>query len=343
MKLLLQPAFNRCLIVNTSNSQSRIYPWHEPAWQRLQKRIASGRLAHGLLLIGPAGSGADVFSRRLAASLLGADTDDRQVLIDAGSHPDLLILQPEETGKAIKVDAVRELIEFVSLTAQYGSRKVALILNAEAMNRHSANMLLKTLEEPPPQSSLILVSHQPALLPITIRSRCQQVDLTPVAGAETENWLRQQLNDPEADAGLLLAVAGQAPLAACELSGEQGLPLRDRLVKDLAELQATRIDTVSTAEQWNKIGAVAVYGWLYRLTSDLVRAAVLGSRAVVNRDVAERLTSLTSGMSLRQVINYHDLVIKNYHLLTGSTNPNSAVLLEDFILHWQGVVETRQT
>lgn len=321
---------------------SDIYPWQQPAWERLQQRASEQRLAHGLLLTGPAGAGVETFARSLAASLLAVDSSERsRALLGAGSHPDLLMVAPEETGKAVKVDAIRELIEFVSLTAQYGSRKVAVILNAEAMNRHAANMLLKTLEEPPPQSQLILVSSQPALMPITIRSRCQMIDLTPVTSAQTEHWLREQLGDSKADPALLLAIAGQAPLAASELDNEHGLPLRDQLLNDLAELKAMRADAVAVAEQWNKVDAVKIYSWLYRLTRDLVRCLVLGQGAVINQDQVRRLASLTAGLSLRQVMNYHDLVIKNYRLLTGPTNPNSAVLLEDFILHWQGIVESQ--
>lgn len=320
-----------------------IYPWHRSAWKRLQQGVAAGRLAHGLLLTAPAGAGAETFARQFAASLLDAAGSERSAaLLAAGSHPDLMIQQPAEAGKAIKVDAIRELIEFVSLTAQYGARKVAVILEAEALNRHAANMLLKTLEEPPAQSQLILVSAQPALLPITIRSRCQVTDLTPVMDDRAEQWLQQETGGKQADSGLLLAIAGQAPLAARELTSEDGLPLRDQLIADLADLRASRSDVVAVAERWNKAGALAVYRWLYRLTRDLVRCRVLDAGAAINRDQAQRIASLTAGLSLRQVINYHDLVIKNYRLLTGPTNPNSAVLLEDFILHWQGTVETQQ-
>ncbi|MDZ7735961.1 MAG: DNA polymerase III subunit delta' C-terminal domain-containing protein [Gammaproteobacteria bacterium] len=304
----------------------------------------AGRLAHGLLLIGPAGSGTDHFAWRLAETLLKVDDNPRaRVMLNAGSHPDLLVLEPPEPGKAIRVEAVRELIDFLNLTPQYGDQKVAIILASESMNRHAANSLLKTLEEPPGHSQLILVSQQPALLPVTIRSRCQKLELTPYTGERTENWLREQLADPQADAGLLLAVSGNAPLIACELAGERGLSLRNRLVDDLVALTDQRADAVSMADQWNKAGALAVYTWLYRLCCDLVRYRLLGSEAVANRDLQQQLSHLTAGRSLRQVIDYYDLVIKNYYLLTGPYSPNSGVLLEDFILHWQGIVENRKS
>lgn len=321
-----------------------IFPWHEAAWQQIEQRLSGGRFAHGLLLVGPAGSGADQFARQLAARLLLAGESERaRQLLDAGSHPDLMAVEPEEEGKAIKVEAIRALIEFLNLTPQYGSRKIAVIQSAEAMNRNAANTLLKTLEEPPAQSQLILVSQQPGLLPVTIRSRCQKLDLTPYTGEQTRAWLSQHLDDPGADTALLLAIAGNAPLAACELSGELGLPLRNRLLDDLAALQQKRTDVVAVAEQWNKAGAVAVYTWLYRLACDFVRCRVLGAGAVINHDRQQQLSHLTAGCSLRQVIDYHDLVSRNYRLLTGPFSPNTLVLLEDFILRWQGTVENTES
>ena len=321
---------------------SEIFPWHEEAWQRIKQRIAAGRLAHGLLLIGPAGTGIEHFARQLAETLLGSEYSPRaRALLEAGSHPDLLLLEPPEPGKAIRVEAVRELIEFLNLTPQYGEQKVAIILQAESMNRHAANSLLKTLEEPPSHSQLILVSQQPALLPVTIRSRCQKLELTPQTGTQTEAWLRQQLDDSQVDTGLLLAVADNAPLAACELSAETGLPLRNQVVDDLVTLTHEHADAVAIADRWNKAGALAVYAWLYRLCRDLVRCRLLGSEAVVNRDLKQQLSHLTADRSLRQVIDYYDLVLRNYNLLTGHYSPNTAVLLEDFILHWQGVLESK--
>jgi DNA polymerase-3 subunit delta' len=78
-------------------------------------------------------------------------------------------MEPEAEGKQIKVGQIRDLIEFITLKSHSGGYKIALIKPAEVMNRNAANTLLKTLEEPPPQSLLLLLSHRPALLPITIR------------------------------------------------------------------------------------------------------------------------------------------------------------------------------
>jgi len=317
---------------------SAVLPWQEHAWQLLTQRRDAGRLAHGLLLTGPAGAGTEQFARHLAGLLLGADEHQRaNTLLEAGSHPDLQVLEPPEPGKAIKVEQVRDLIEFLNLTPQYGEVKVAVILSAEAMNRHAANSLLKTLEEPPSHSQLVLVSHQPALLPVTIRSRCQKLELTPRTGPETEAWVREQVQDSRIDAGLLLAIAGQAPLTACELAGDEGLTLRNRVLDDLTALDEKSQDAVTLADQWNKLGVHAIHEWLYRLCTDFIRCRLLGADAVANQDRGEQISHLTAHRSLRQLIDYYDRTVNNQYLLTGPYSPNSAVLLEDFILHWQGL------
>jgi DNA polymerase-3 subunit delta' len=103
--------------------------------------------------------------------------------------PDNFVLEPEEADKPIKVDQVRELVAFVVQTAQLGGRKVVLIEPVEAMNVNASNALLKSLEEPSGDTVLLLVSHQPSLLP-TIKSRCQQVTCPQPSLAQSRpGWL----------------------------------------------------------------------------------------------------------------------------------------------------------
>ena len=160
--------------------------WHATAWQQLQTSHRQQRLPHALLLSGEAGIGKAEFAARLAASLLceqphvdgqACGTCHACQRLGAQTHPDRFRLEPEEPGKAIKVDAVRQLIRNLSLTGHYGGYRVVTVEPAELMNTNAANAFLKTLEEPPANTLLILITASPARLPATIRSRCQPLGL----------------------------------------------------------------------------------------------------------------------------------------------------------------------
>ena len=112
----------------------------------------------------------------------------------AGSHGDFRWLAPEEGKRAIGIDAVRAAVGFVQKTAAYGTRKVLLIEPAEAMTAQAANALLKTLEEPPGSSVILLVSSQAGALIATVRSRCQSIVVAPPGPDQAQEWLMAEAN-----------------------------------------------------------------------------------------------------------------------------------------------------
>ncbi|RMG36493.1 MAG: DNA polymerase III subunit delta', partial [Gammaproteobacteria bacterium] len=144
-----------------------LLPWQTDRWEELVARRRSGRFPHALLLSGPQGIGKRQFAHRVAAALVCDATDPAAApcgscrscrLVRSGTHPDIRWLTPEAEGKAIRVDAVRSLIDQSSLTTQAQGMRVFIVEPADAMNAAAANALLKTLEEPPASSCLLLVS-----------------------------------------------------------------------------------------------------------------------------------------------------------------------------------------
>ncbi len=322
-------------------------PWHEPQWQQYLMARQQQRLAHGLLLVGPEGTGLEEFARTLSASLLCFSPQQDFLpcgscksceLVEAGSHTDLFIAAPEESGKQIKVETVRELIEFIQLKSQFEHYKVVIINPAEQMNRSSANGLLKTLEEPPPQSLLILISQRPDLLPVTIRSRCQQMRFNPVYDHLAVTWIADRIADRSQDPRTLLQMAGGAPLAALGLV-ENGLPQHyTELVNDLETLYAHKGDPVNIAEKWSKEGAGQTLYCLLQIFGEMTR--ICSAAAPSGRYMSETLKCLqrlTNRLDLYRLTQCYDLLLRNYGLSTGQTAFDSRGLLEDFTIYWQSI------
>lgn len=145
--------------------------------------IDTGRAAHGYLIVGGVRGNAAELSRRILMKLF-PDAPDQ---IEAGSHPDVVTLEPEGKARIISVDAMRErLVEPMATTAFSGGWKVGVIVGADRLRAESANAFLKSLEEPPPKTMYLLLTDQPdAILP-TIVSRTQRIDLPLPPGVYAE-------------------------------------------------------------------------------------------------------------------------------------------------------------
>jgi len=163
--------------------------------QGLLRAAASGRLAHAYLFCGPEGVG----KRSLALALsqmLACRSDDPPCgscrvcrEIAAGTYPDLHVLSPRGRLGVIKVEGVRLLVEALSRRSTADVGPFVIIDGADRMGQQAANALLKTLEEPPPGSLIVLVASRPDRLLPTVRSRCVRVDFGPVASGDIEEML----------------------------------------------------------------------------------------------------------------------------------------------------------
>ena len=148
-------------------------PKVERALENIRRAFEAGRMPHALLVSGhPRGAGMDFTLGVLEMLFPGVP---RQRLAE---HADIRWVEPEGKARLIRVDEkIRPLIQFIGLTSYEGGWKVGVVLFADRMNENSQNALLKTLEEPPPHSLLVLVTDIPAALLTTIRSRSQQLDV----------------------------------------------------------------------------------------------------------------------------------------------------------------------
>ena len=152
-------------------------------WNQVMAAQAAGRLAHALLLAGPRGAGKAQFAEALGTWLLCEGAAARKpcgtcrscVQLAAGVHPNLLKLAPAEDKRDIAIDDIRDLLDRLHLSSHYGQAKVAIVDPADALNASGVNALLKTIEEPPANTHVLLIAERWRALPATLRSRCQIV------------------------------------------------------------------------------------------------------------------------------------------------------------------------
>jgi len=242
---------------------------HRETWDRLNARRA--QLPHALLLAGQRGIGKFELARRFAESLLcensapsgeACGTCPACGWLAQGNHPDFRLLQPDALGEEegegeelgrkkasqqITIDQVRALDDFLHIGTHRHGARVVLINPAEAMNRATANSLLKSLEEPIASTLFVLVSNEPDRLLPTIRSRCQSMPIPQPSATLAAAWLRQAGVD---DAERWLALAGGSPLLAVELGSEERA-LLDALVGQMS--RGGRLDPLAAAAAVDKV------------------------------------------------------------------------------------------
>jgi DNA polymerase-3 subunit delta' len=174
---------------------------HDNIWRAFEQAISAGRLAHGYLFSGPKGVGKRLFAVDLAKALLcEAQVPGLQAcqqcsscrLMDAGNHPDFFMVHRPEDKVEMPIDTMRELCRSMALKPARGRRRVAIVDDADDFNEESANCFLKTLEEPPPGSLLVLIGTSPERQLSTIVSRCQVVRFSRLSESQVARIAQEQ-------------------------------------------------------------------------------------------------------------------------------------------------------
>lgn len=301
-----------------------LYPWLQSQHYQWQQQI--NNLSHAYLLSGIDGIGIVEFSEKMAADLLCQQTGLQACqqcptcrLFANNSHPDLFRLKVLEDKKEISIDQVRELNRKIFETSHQGGFKVALIESAEKLNISSFNALLKTLEEPPNQTILILTTHQQSKLPATILSRCRSLKFATPTLNQSMEWLQQQL--PQADQALLkksLRVNWSAPIKAKQWIETNQFEQEALWQSDIKSLRENKLSISQVVSKWLKYESPeVVFDYFYLWTVSAVRAAQYQQKIAFNPNwlVFQKMV-----LQARQI--WHQ-------------NVNKELLLEATCLAWQ--------
>lgn len=337
---------------------------HEQVWRELCAR--RGQLPHALLLSGQRGIGKLALARAFADALLCARPSSSAVACGScpacnwlaqGNHPDLRLLQPaalaegdapeakegdetaggKKASQQITIDQVRDLDDFLHVGTHRQGLRIILLNPAEAMNRATANALLKSLEEPLAGTLFMLVASETHRLLPTIRSRCQHVPIPQPARSLAVDWLRAAgLAEPDD----WLALAGGSPLLALDLSRSSERLLLAAWLAEVAHgeridplVAAANVDKVVRAEK--RPGALKhTVDWAQKWLLDLILASE-GLSPRYFRAQAALLQRLAALSDSRRLLAFERKALQ--YKVQCEQPVNSRLFLEDFFLNYRTI------
>ena len=314
-------------------------PWLDACWRQLCAYIDQNRIPQALLITGNKGLGKRGLAERFAGTLLCSNPSTVGVscgrchgckLYAAGNHPDLFLIAPEEPGKAIGINQIRELIADTQLKPQYDTYRVVIIDPAEQMNRSAANAFLKCLEEPAERTVIILISSKPAKLPPTITSRCQRLaikapdrDIAPLwldehSVAATDRSSAPSKNNVENTSGDV---------------GDAMLATRNACFKSWVAIARHRTSPVAVAEEWQKLPLPLLLFWLTSWLVDIIKCKFLPySIPPSNSPYPNPLQELAAQLDLKSLYQLYDLLLASYERIDSQVNKQ--MMLEEILILW---------
>lgn len=323
-------------------------PWQQAHWTHIHSYILQQRIPQALLITGSKGLGkmqlAEQFAHALLCEQVQADGlacghCHSCLLLKAQTHPDFMVVQPEEGKTTIAIDQIRSLITKLTLKPQFERYRVVILNPADKMNNASANAFLKCLEEPNERTVIVLISDRQSKLPATILSRCQKLAIAQPDRASVLSWLQTQ--DIKDDASVLLVLAQGAPLLAVEYGKQGFVALRNDCFQQWLAVAKHQNHPVLIAEQWLKLPEnTPLLFWLSSWVVDLIKCAY-HSRAdnLYNSDLYPLLKNLTQSLELSRLFKLYDLLLLSRARLDTQINKQS--LFEEILIQWSELNRSR--
>jgi DNA polymerase III subunit delta' len=310
---------------------------HDWAVKMLKEHVARGRLRHAYLFTGPPGVGRSTLALRLAQAVNCQESPSPGEpclscrsckTIENLSHPDLVVVQAEQKGGAIRVNQIREIQHSLSLTPFEARYRVAIFLRFEEANLHAANALLKTLEEPPPQVIIMLTAESGGQLLPTIESRCEKIRLRPAAVEIVSQGLMNQWGISAETARLLAHLSNGRPGQAIHWHQHpEILEQRRTVIMDLYNLlNGERLDRFAYAQSLTiekDDFHLALQTWVSFWRDVLIRISGT-STPLTNPDLIDVIDTIANQMSLEKAWLVLTKLDNTFNLLERNVNARLA-------------------
>jgi DNA polymerase-3 subunit delta' len=221
------------------------------------------------------------------------DACDSCAKISAGIHPDIVIVAPEE--RQIRIDEIRMIDEALSFRPFEGRKKVVIVDDAEMMNIAAANAFLKTLEEPPEESVIVLVSSRPDLLLPTIRSRCSRINFSPLSSEACRRVLEGKI--PEENIEVAARLSGGRPGLALAADLQEEKQWFFGLLESMLHAEKDGWASREDMELW--------FDHSLALLRDMAVLKISDKRALITPDRSEQLSKLSKSAGLEGIIDLY--------------------------------------
>jgi DNA polymerase-3 subunit delta' len=306
---------------------------HNRIVEVLRRSLQSGKTAHSYLFEGVSGSGRKKTALALIQALFCLSLPDDACgvcpscrKIDSGNHPDIHLIGPLPDKRDISIEQLRELQRDLSLRPYEAPRKACIIDPAERMSVNAANSLLKTLEEPPGNALIILVTENAGMLLSTVRSRCQLIRFAPLSPEYVQSLLERSGMASDT-AALVAPMSGGSLQKALDLDNEALVARREAVLSRVSQLTINRIGTVFDAAEelsGNRDTTLELLDMLLSFYRDAVHLGA-GNTEIVNRSARSAIESIASRRSFPRNLELLERISETRRAVQRNANPKLAL------------------
>ena len=317
---------------------------HDRVVEVLRRSLRSGKTAHASIFEGPTGCGRRktalaliqaLFCPAAADDACGVCSSCRKVA--SGNHGDIHIVEPLPDKRDITIAQLRDVQRALALRPYEAPRSACIIEPADRMNNNSANSFLKTLEEPPGNALIILITENADMLLPTIRSRCQLVRFAPLSPEHVRLLLERNGMDAE-NAALLAPLSGGSMQRAMELDNNSLALRREQLVKHLCALSLERVATIFSASEelsGSRDETLETIDMLLSFSRDMLHLAA-GCGAIINTTIQPMLEKFVAHLKLQGALQLTDTLLETRRSV--QRNANAKLALDHLFIRIAGAL-----